>query len=396
MKDFWSEEVESKKEKNNKINKKKLAIVIILGIILLFFIIILIIYNTSPGFHNWVDKNILNKEVMQNSATTIEIEENSKVFAYNKNIAVLNKNKLKIYNNFGNKESELDVDIANPIFYSSNRYVVIAENGGKKVYCLEDNKIIWETEVEGTISQIHINRNGYVAVVVTGTSYKTVVDMFNNKGESLFKTYLSANRLVDVSISNDNKFLALAEVDTSGTIIQSNIKVISVEKAQSDSTNSMEKIYNGQQNALITNIKYQDNDKLVCMYDNSIRIIADDKDELLVYYANEKINFSSIELNNSVINVKEQSSGLFTADSIVNIINVSNKDVKTYKVDSVTKDVRTYENIIALNLGSEIEFINTDGWLVKRYISKQEITNMVFSNSVAGIIYRDRVELINL
>lgn len=396
MKDFWSEEVESKKEKNNKINKKKLAIVIILGIILLFFIIILIIYNTSPGFHNWVDKNILNKEVMQNSATTIEIEENSKVFAYNKNIAVLNKNKLKIYNNFGNKESELDVDIANPIFYSSNRYVVIAENGGKKVYCLEDNKIIWETEVEGTISQIHINRNGYVAVVVTGTSYKTVVDMFNNKGESLFKTYLSANRLVDVSISNDNKFLALAEVDTSGTIIQSNIKVISVEKAQSDSTNSMEKIYNGQQNALITNIKYQDNDKLVCMYDNSIRIIADDKDELLVDYANEKINFSSIELNNSVINVKEQSSGLFTADSIVNIINVSNKDVKTYKVDSVTKDVRTYENIIALNLGSEIEFINTDGWLVKRYISKQEITNMVFSNSVAGIIYRDRVELINL
>lgn len=396
MKDFWSEEVESKKEKNNKINKKKLAIVIILGIILLFFIIILIIYNTSPGFHNWVDKNILNKEVMQNSATTIEIEENSKVFAYNKNIAVLNKNKLKIYNNFGNKESELDVDIANPIFYSSNRYVVIAENGGKKVYCLEDNKIIWETEVEGTISQIHINRNGYVAVVVTGTSYKTVVDMFNNKGESLFKTYLSANRLVDVSISNDNKFLALAEVDTSGTIIQSNIKVISVEKAQSDSTNSMEKIYNGQQNALITNIKYQDNDKLVCMYDNSIRIIADDKDELLIDYSKEKINFSSIELNNSVINVKEQSSGLFTADSIVNIINVGSKDVKTYKADSVTKDVRTYENIIALNLGSEIEFINTDGWLVKRYISKQEITNMVFSNSVAGIIYRDRVELINL
>lgn len=396
MKDFWSEEVEKEKEKNNKINKKKLVIALILGVILLFFIIILIIYNTSPEFHSWMDKNILNKEVMQNSATTIEIEENSKVFAYNKNIAVLNKNKLKIYNSFGSKESELDVDIANPIFNSSNRYVAIAENGGRKIYCLEDNKIIWQAEVEGTISQIHINKNGYVAVVVTGTSYKTVVAMFDNKGTALFRTYLSATRLVDLSISNDNRFLALAEVDTSGTIIQSNIKIVSVEKAQSDSTNSMEKTYNGQPNALITNIKYQDNDKLVCMYDNSIRIIADDKDELLVDYANEKINFSSIELNNSVINVKEQSSGLFTADSIVNIINVSNKDVKTYKVDSVTKDVRTYENIIALNLGSEIEFINTDGWLVKRYISKQEITNMVFSNSVAGIIYRDRVELINL
>ena len=55
----------------------------------------------------------------------------------------------------------------------------------------------------------------------------------------------------------------------------------------------------------------------------------------------------------------------------------------------------TYENIVALNLGSEIEFINTDGWLVKRYIAKQEITNTVISNSIAGIVYRDKVEIIN-
>ena len=52
--------------------------------------------------------------------------------------------------------------------------------------------------------------------------------------------------------------------------------------------------------------------------------------------------------------------------------------------------------MIALNLGTEVEFINTDGWLVKRYIANQEITNIVVSNNIAGIIYRDKIEIIDL
>lgn len=391
MKDFWIE----KKEK--KINKTKIIVSIILAIIIIIAITLIVLYNTVDDFQNWVDKNILNKEVLQDTATTIELQdENAKVYAFNKNIAVLSKNKFQIYNNFGNKEEELEIEITNPLFSSSNRFVAIGENKGQKLYVIEDKKIAWDTEIEGEISQVHINKNGYVAVVITGTSYKTVIAMFDNNGKALFKTYLSNTRLADVSISNDNKYLALAEVDTSGTIIQSNVKIISIEKAQSDSKNSMEKVYNGQPNSLITNIKYQDNNKLVCMYDNSVHIIVDEKDEVLTDYNNQKISFCSIKLNNNIVDVKEQSSGLFTADSIVNITNISNRVVKTYQTDAVTKEIYSYENVIALNLGSEIEFINTDGWLIKRYIAKQEITNTVISNSVAGIVYRDKVEIINL
>lgn len=387
MKDFWIE----KKEK--KINKRKLAISIILAIILIFAITIIILYNTIEGFRNWMDKNILNKEILQNTATVIELEdENAKIYAANKNIFILNKNKLNIYNNFGNKDTELEMEITNPIFSSSNRFVAVGEKDGKKIYVVEDKKIAWDAQIEGEISQVHINKNGYVALVITGTSYKSVVSVFDNEGNQLFTKYLSSTRLADICISNDNKYLALAEVDTSGTSIQSNIKVISV----TDPKNTDEKVYKGKTNSLITNIKYQDNNKLVCMYDDSIHIIHDDNDEELTNYDNQKISFSSIELNNNVVNVKEQSSGLFTADSIVNITNIENKNVKTYKANSVTKEINTYENIIALNLGSEIEFINTDGWLVKRYIAKQEITNTVVSNSIAGIVYRDKVEIINL
>ena len=52
--------------------------------------------------------------------------------------------------------------------------------------------------------------------------------------------------------------------------------------------------------------------------------------------------------------------------------------------------------MIAVNLGTEVEFVNTDGKLVKRYVANQEITNIVVSDSMAGIIYRDKIEIINL
>ena len=391
MKDFWIE----KKEK--KINKKKLIILILLILVLVFGITVIILYNTVEDFHKWMDKSILNKEVFQDTSTSIELDdENAKVYAFDKNIGVLSKNKLKIYNNFGNKDKELDVDISNPIVCSSNRYVAIGEKLGQKLYVIEDKKIAWEAQIEGKISQIHINKNGYVAVVITGTTHKSVVNVFDNNGNSLFKIYRSSTRVVDVGISNDNKHLAIAEVDTTGTIIQASIKIISIEKAQVDSKNAMEKVYDAKYNSLIINIQYQDNNKLICKYDDSIHIIENETDEVLVDYNNEKISFTSISLNNNIVEVKEQSSGLFTADSIVRIINIGNKSEKTYVADAVSKEIHTYENVIALNLGSEIEFINTDGWLIKRYVAKQEITNIVVSSSVAAIVYRDKVEIINL
>ena len=159
----------------------------------------------------------------------------------------------------------MEIQISNPIFNAANRFLAIAENKGQKLYLITDKEITWEAEIEGNISQILVNKNGYVAVVIVDTSYKTVIKMYNPQGKELFNTYLSSTRAVDVSISNDNKYLAIAEIDTSGTIIQSNIKVISIDKASSDPTNSLENTYKSEENKLITSIKYQDKNKLVCM-----------------------------------------------------------------------------------------------------------------------------------
>ena len=396
MKDVWTEpEIETG---NKKINKKKIVITTAITIVVVLTIITIGVYNTDKQTREWIDKHIFRKEVLQDNATTIDLkeEQNGNIYAFNKYIGILNKTKFSIYGNTGNEEKTLDIQISNPIFDSSNRFLVIAENKGKKLYLITDKELSWEAEVEGNIAQVHVNKNGYVAVAIVDTIHKTVIEMYNPQGKPIFKTFLSSTRAVDVSISNDNKHLAIAEVDTSGTMIQSSIRVISVEKAQTDATNSLENTYKSQENRLITNIKYQDKNRLVCMYTDAIHKIENGEEVTLVENQNRKVTFQSINLNNTVCSIEEKSSGLFTADSIVNLVDIANKETKQYTADSVTKEIYTYGDIIALNLGTEIEFINTGGWLVKRYIANQEITNIVVSDSIAGIIYRYKIEIINL
>ncbi len=73
----------------------------------------------------------------------------------------------------------------------------------------------------------------------------------------MFKTYLSKTSVTDVTISEDNKYLAIAEIDTSGTLIQSNVKVISIEKAIADNANSsIESTFKSETGKLITDLKY--------------------------------------------------------------------------------------------------------------------------------------------
>ncbi len=396
MKDIWKEEtVEGVK----KINKKKIIVTTVVVIIIVMLTVVGGLYISNRVVRDWIDRNIFRKEVEQDTVATIELneEQQANIYAFNRYIGILNQTKFTIYGNTGNEEATLDVQISSPIFSSANRFLAIAENKGQKFYLIADRNISWQGEVDGNISQIYVNKNGYVAVAITGTSYKTVIKMYNPDGKEMFTTFLANTRAVDVSVSNDNKYLAIAEVDTSGTMVQSNIKVISVDKAEEGQTEeSLEKTYNSETGKLITNVKYQDRGRLVCMYTDSITVIENDQETSLVDSEDKKITFQSVELENNMCYVEEKSSGLFTADSVVNIVNIDNKETKQYTVNYVAREIYTNGSIIALNLGTEIEFINTGGWLVKRYIANQEITTIVVSDSIAGIIYRDKIEIINL
>lgn len=386
-----------KGNETQKIDKKRTLIIGIIALIVIFFSISLIMYSKNKKFRNFMDVYLFRKNITEENTSIIEIDydSNVNVIGHYRYITLLSSNKLKQYNYSGKLENEVDLRITTPIYDTNGRFLAVGEENGQRIYLIEDQNIVWEKEIDGNITKISVNKNGYISIILKGTTYKSVVATYDVTGKELFKTYLSNTNAVDSAISNNNKYLAFTELNTTGTIIQSNIKIISMEKAQKKPAESIIYTYAAEGNKLITKIKYQEKDKLICMYDDSIHIINNDLDEELVALESE-INKADIDLTDYVFKSKEKSSGLFSADTLVEIININNKKKNEYISEGVAKSIYCKGDIIAINLGSEVEFINTSGWLIKRYKSLQEVRNVILSDVIAAVVYRDRIEIINL
>lgn len=385
----------------NKLSSKSKRILIIssISIILLIIITLLIVYLSNENAREFMDKYLFGKNISEENAEVIEIEnENStSIIGNSKAIGVLTNNSLKQYNVNAKLESELNIEINNPISSYSDKYLIIGQKGGSKAYLIKDSKIVWEKDVEGNISKVAVNKNGYTSIVLTGTAYKTVIELYDTEGNRLTRVFLSKTIAVDTSISSDSKYLAFAEINTSATSTKSNIKILSIDKAKEENTEAIIYTYEVPNNALAININYIDNGKLVCMFDNSIQVIENNTTKTILDLTESKnISFAGIDLYDSSFRTIEESSGLFSANTKVEIVNVNNEKKNIYTVKGVAKSVRTYGNVIALNLGTEIEFIDTNGWLIKRYNSSSEVKDIILGDGLAGITYKDRIELISL
>lgn len=388
------------KRETKTISKTKVIGLAILILLLVSIIIIYVVYDNNVEFRKYMDTHILNKEVEEDNLKSIEITDfdKSNIFAYSDYIAILKNNSLITYNSSGKQEAENRIEISNPLVCSNGNYLMLAEQDSSKVYLIADNNIKWENNLEGNITRINVNSNGYSSVILSGTAYKSVVILFDEQGNELFKTYLGKTIAVDTAISDDNKYLSIAEVNTSGTLIQSNIKIISIEKAQDKTSEPIVYTYNAPSNSLILNIKNQDRTKLVCQYDNEIHVIKDNQDSKItdINTENEKITFLSTELDKHIVENIEESSGIFNATTQVKIINTTSQKEKIYRLEGITKELYCSGGKIALNLGSEVHFIDSNGWLIKKYISKKEIRKIVMTDKIAGIVYRDKIEIIKL
>ena len=393
MKDFLANELHNRRK--SRIIKLTILIVLILIIITMF--VLTCIYFNNINFRKWCDENIIDKEISQTNVKNITIskDENVQVFAYDKYICVLRKKTLEFYNRIGKKENTIEIDITNAEFSASGRYLAISEKNGQKFYLISGKEKIYENEIEGNISQISVNRNGYLSVVISNTSYKSVVDVFDKDGKEIFRTNLRTARVVDVSVSQDSKYLAIAEVDLSGIIIKSSIQIVSMELAQTNPEDAFVNKYEASVGKLIMNIKYQEKNNLICMYNDSIDILVENENKEFIKYEEKKLAFVTIELNNRIILVEENSSGEYTSDTYMNILNPQNGKAKKYITSNVAKSIITSENKIAINFGTELHIINIEGILIKKYKSNAEINNVVMTDNLAAIVYSDKITIIN-
>lgn len=380
------------------LNKKKVVVTAIIIVFILFTALISILYVSNQNVRNFMDKYVLFKHVDEHDLPYINLEQDEKIYAcafYNY-IAVLENNKLSLYNSSGKEVQSFTVNISSPIFAVQDNYLVVAEKNQQKCYLIKDKKMVWEKEIDGQISRINVNESGFVSIIVSGTSYKSVITTFSEDGTEIFKTFLSNSLAIDVDVSKDNKYLSFCEMDLSGTLIESNVKTISIEKAKQDPANAIIYTYEIPANLLVINLEYHDRDELICLCDKKVLTLKNGSVNVSAELDDQEITFIGANLSRSYFKVKEDKFGINNQNSNVEISNTSNGKTAVYTIKGVAKNVKAKDGVIAVNLGTEAYFIGENGWLIKKYTSSQEIKDIVISNHIAGIIYRDKIAFLNL
>lgn len=393
------------KEYNNldsekSLNKKKIIGFMITAVIIVLAITFSVVYACNKTFRNWADIHILMKNISEGSLSSIDIDvdEDVSVYAYDRYIAVLKDNKLNIYNSSGKSTASLDINISTPVFTANGKYLAVAEKGKQRIYLISGTKTKWSNDIEGTISKVSVNENGYVSVICSGTTYKSVIIVFDQNGNQLIKSYIPSNSVIDSAVSSDNKYLSFAEIDTSGTLIKSTVKTIAVNDSNNSSEITPIYTYEMDTNLLITNLRYHGSKNLICMCNAGIYLLSDGNTQMLMNFEEENKNytFAGIDLINNIYEIEEVSDGIANQSSQIKIINTGTKKVNNYSINSIAKSTSSAGDNIAINLGTDIYFINTKGWLKKKYSANEEIRNIIVSDRIAAIVFRDKIEILVL
>ena len=179
-------------------------------------------------------------------------------------------------------------------------------------------------------------------------------------------------------------------------VIKSNIKIISIENAQNDSENAIIYTHNAEDNKLIISVKYQNKNRVACLYDTSIDVIKNTENNEIIEVDNEKMSFVSADFSDEIAYIEEENVALFKANSNIKIIGVENQIENNFKIEDIIKDIYVQDDILAVNAGTELYFLDANANLIKKYVGNREITNVILSKEVGIIVYKDKVIIIKL
>ena len=367
-------------------------------IILLVFAL-MIFYTVNPEFRSFIDEKILRKYTDQDKATEIQInaQNSPKILTYDKNIGVLERGEYKTYNRLGeqtNINDIINISMANPISKSNDKYLAMAEKKGKKILLMNDNKLIWDRELDFNINNINVNSNGYVVAMGSNSMYKSIVAVISNVGDELFIIYISKNIVVDAEVSSDNKLLAIAEVNYSKPIVESMIKYISTEKAVKDPSNSILKTYT--KNELIIDIKFKNKEMLLAQFSRSIsRYTKEEEKE--IYKIPDTTQFIDISANKNIVVLEQVKDGMFIGEYQLTILTDQGRSKAIYKIGKfVPKELKVANTNIAVNLGQEVVILSIDGWEKKKYNSNKDIREVILSDKVCAILYKNSFNIVEI
>lgn len=294
----------------------------------------------------------------------------------------------------GERQWEIPITINSPFIRATPSELLVTDIGGKDIYVISGNRIKWKARVDSRIINADISESGYVTVIKEEKGYKGVVKVFDPKGNEIVTIGREGSYIISAKVSPSGNRICLNRLDTSGVNADSILEFTDI-SGRSIAAKLI------QEDAIFPSIWYMDKDFLLAVGDSVAVCFDMDRNEKWKQdYTGKKVYSSKVSLGKYA--VIAAGSGNITGiagdgHSEVSVFNSKGQKAGSYKLDDEVLNIETYSDMIAVNTGKEVHFINTRGKLLGKYTSKGDVSYVCFfDKQEAAVIMKNSVVIIKI
>ncbi len=243
--------------------------------------------------------------------------------SYQGDIAILSSTGLKLYDYQGDELYSMQTVYTRPALQTTSKYMLLYDRGGKELTVTNGVSVVFTQSYAYPITCARMNENGYLAVVTGDQDSKSLVTVYNERFEVVYRFYSRENYVLDVDLRGDSRGMAVAAFCSVNGEIAARVMTFLFEK-QEPVSNLL------QENAMPLSVRYKDDGRITLLCDSSM-LFLNAAGELAGEYSFDGDNlqlFSQSPSNGTVVVLNEHLVG---------------NDCRVVKLDSTGKEIFNME-----------------------------------------------------
>jgi len=383
------------KDSDNEKKGKSRGLIEFVALLVTFAICGALLVYLNGGNSDWrsifnsIKKKIMNTNSSSISSIQIDPGEKSSYYTYKSGIVCVNANGIKYYNLQGKEEWREERSLGNPLVRATEKYLLVGDTISKTLYLFNGKNLLWEKTVDGEIVAASVNEKGFIGVIYKGNKSKLVVEVLDNRGTKKMTRYYSNNYAVDVQVSPDNKFVAIGEMDVNGLKVSAGVGVIPI------GTEMYSSFF--EEGSVFAGLNYIDKELILVLDDRIINVKHDGTKTIIAQLPKEEV--ASVDSGNGkYIVILEKTNKFLNAANSLKVLNDRGKEIGSYKIPGRVTNIDSDRDIIAVNSGDKVIFLNSSGGEVSRFNPKKEVREVMLfhDGNHAAVMYPDRVDIVNV
>lgn len=132
----------------------------------------------------------------------------------------------------GNKKWNVKTGLLSPFVNVCGDYIIAADTEGTSAAVIKNGSLVYNIKLSAPAYYSDVNKNGYSIIVTGEAGYKSLVNVYNKKGENIYQWYSGEWNITDAVISDDNKHIAVSGIDISGNAVKTVVQIFDIRKEE--------------------------------------------------------------------------------------------------------------------------------------------------------------------